>query len=174
MQTIWGIDLGGTKIEGVVLSSPSPDAVVIRKRIDTESHKGYQHIANQIVRLIHELEAETGYRAESVGLGTPGTVEPSNGLMKNCNTTCLNGMPLKDDLIKALNIPGRHSQRCQLFCACRSNDGDCSRCGSRFQLRIWRYYGGIFLCRRWGCISRKRRSAFRFERSARNWRRMGT
>ncbi len=105
MQTIWGIDLGGTKIEGVVLSSPSPDAVLIRKRIDTESFKGYQHIANQIVRLIRELEAETGYRAESVGIGTPGTVEPSTGLMKNCNTTCLNGMPLKEDLIKALNIP---------------------------------------------------------------------
>ncbi|HAO50520.1 MAG TPA: sugar kinase, partial [Runella sp.] len=47
MQTIWGIDLGGTKIEGVVLSSPSPDAVVIRKRIDTEAHKGYAHIASQ-------------------------------------------------------------------------------------------------------------------------------
>lgn len=105
MQTIWGIDLGGTKIEGVVLSSSSPDAVVIRKRIDTESHKGYQHIANQIVRLIRELEAETGYRAESVGIGTPGTVEPSTDLMKNCNTTCLNGMPLKADLMKALNIP---------------------------------------------------------------------
>jgi fructokinase len=105
MQTIWGIDLGGTKIEGVVLSSPSPDAVVIRKRIDTESHKGYQHIANQIVRLIRELEAETGYRAEKVGIGTPGTVEPSTGLMKNCNTTCLNGMPLKEDLVKTLNIP---------------------------------------------------------------------
>lgn len=105
MQTIWGIDLGGTKIEGVVLSSPSPDAVVIRKRIDTESHKGYQHIANQIVRLIRELEAETGYCAERVGIGTPGTVEPSTGLMKNCNTTCLNGMPLKEDLVKTLNIP---------------------------------------------------------------------
>lgn len=105
MQTIWGIDLGGTKIEGVVLSSSSPDAVVIRKRIDTESHKGYQHIANQIVRLIRELEAETGCRAESVGIGTPGTVEPSTGLMKNCNTTCLNDMPLKDDLVKTLNIP---------------------------------------------------------------------
>jgi predicted NBD/HSP70 family sugar kinase len=105
MQTIWGIDLGGTKIEGVVLSSPSPEAVVIRKRIDTESHKGYQHIADQIVRLIRELEAETGYRAESVGIGTPGTVEPSTGLMKNCNTTCLNGMPLQGDLRRALNIP---------------------------------------------------------------------
>jgi predicted NBD/HSP70 family sugar kinase len=105
MQTIWGVDLGGTKIEGVVLSSPSPDAVIIRKRIDTESHKGYQHIANQIVRLIRELEAETGYRAESVGIGTPGTVEPSTDLMKNCNTTCLNGMPLREDLMKALSIP---------------------------------------------------------------------
>lgn len=105
MQTIWGIDLGGTKIEGVVLSSPSPDAVIIRKRIDTESHKGYQHIANQIVRLIRELEAETGYRAESVGIGTPGTVEPATDLMKNCNTTCLNGMPLRADLMKTLNIP---------------------------------------------------------------------
>ncbi|WP_298349573.1 ROK family protein [Runella sp.] len=105
MQTIWGIDLGGTKIEGVVLSSPSPDAVIISKRIDTESHKGYQHIANQIVRLIRELEAETGYRAESVGIGTPGTVEPATDLMKNCNTTCLNGMPLRADLMKTLNIP---------------------------------------------------------------------
>lgn len=105
MKTIWGIDLGGTKIEGVVLSSPSPDAVVIRKRIDTESHKGYRHIANQIVKLIRELEAETGYRAESVGIGTPGTVEPSTGQMKNCNTTCLNGMPLKDNLTQMLNIP---------------------------------------------------------------------
>jgi len=44
MQTYWGIDLGGTKIEGVVLSAPSPDAVVIRKRIDTEAHLGYEHI----------------------------------------------------------------------------------------------------------------------------------
>lgn len=105
MQTIWGIDLGGTKIEGVILASPSPDAVIIRKRIDTESYKGYQHIVNQIVRLIRELEAETGHKAEKVGIGTPGTVEPSTGLMKNCNTTCLNDMPLKKDLMGLLGIP---------------------------------------------------------------------
>ena len=105
MQTIWGIDLGGTKIEGVVLSSPSPNAVVIRKRIDTEAHKGYHHIAGRIVDLIRDLEAETGYKADSVGIGTPGTVEPSTLLMKNCNTTCLNDMPLQGDLIQSLNIP---------------------------------------------------------------------
>ena len=105
MQTIWGIDLGGTKIEGVVLSSPSPDSVVIRKRIDTEAHKGYAHIASQIVRLVRELEAETGYKAEKIGVGTPGTVEPSTGLMKNCNTTCLNDMPLRSDLMSMLGIP---------------------------------------------------------------------
>lgn len=105
MQTIWGIDLGGTKIEGVVLSSPSPDAVIIRKRIDTEAHKGYEHIAGRIVELVRALEAETGFKAPSIGIGTPGTVEPSNGLMKNCNTTCLNDMPLQSDLTKALGIP---------------------------------------------------------------------
>lgn len=123
MQTIWGIDLGGTKIEGVVLSSSSPDAVVIRKRIDTESHKGYQHIANQIVRLIRELEAETGYRAEKVGIGTPGTVEPSTGLMKNCNTTCLNGMPLKEDLVKTLNIPVAIANDANCFALAESTMG---------------------------------------------------
>ncbi|AYQ31723.1 ROK family protein [Runella sp. SP2] len=105
MQTIWGIDLGGTKIEGVVLSSPSPDSVLIRKRIDTEAHKGYAHIASQIVRLVRELEAETGFKAEKIGVGTPGTVEPSTGLMKNCNTTCLNDMPLRSDLMSMLGIP---------------------------------------------------------------------
>lgn len=71
MQTIWGIDLGGTKIEGVVLSSPSPDAVIIRKRIDTEAHKGYEHIAGRIVELVLALEAETGFKAPSIGIGTP-------------------------------------------------------------------------------------------------------
>ena len=78
---------------------------MIRKRIDTEAHKGYAHIASQIVRLVRELEAETGFKAEKIGVGTPGTVEPSTGIMKNCNTTCLNDMPLRRDLMSMLGIP---------------------------------------------------------------------
>ncbi|MGA0560607.1 ROK family protein [Larkinella sp. VNQ87] len=105
MQTYWGIDLGGTKIEGVVLSAPSPDAVVVRKRIDTEADKGYGHIISQITKLVGLLKAETGYQPEHIGFGTPGTFDPARQVMKGCNTTCLNGMPLPQDLEKTLGVP---------------------------------------------------------------------
>ncbi|HEV7347237.1 ROK family protein [Telluribacter sp.] len=105
MQSYWGIDLGGTKIEGVILSSPSPDAVVFRHRIDTESHKGYQHIINRIATLVDIMKAETGYQPEALGIGTPGTLDPARQTMKGSNTTCLNGMPLHRDLQERLKIP---------------------------------------------------------------------
>ncbi len=103
MQTIWGIDLGGTKIEGVVLT---PDfKVLARRRIPTEKQFGYQHIISQIVKLVRLLEEETGHQPTTIGIGTPGTLTPSTQTMKNSNTTCLNGQPLKADLIKALKMP---------------------------------------------------------------------
>jgi fructokinase len=105
MNTIWGIDLGGTKIEGVVLSHPSPEFVIARRRIDTEAQHGYRHIVSQIKKLIELLEAETGIKASKVGIATPGTHDPTTNLMKGCNTTCLNGQPLKADLTKTLGIP---------------------------------------------------------------------
>ena len=105
MQTYWGIDLGGTKIEGVVLTAPSPDAVLIRKRIDTEANKGYDHILAQIVRLIDLLKSETGLTPSRVGFGTPGTFDPARQTMKNCNTTVLNGKPMKQDLARLLGVP---------------------------------------------------------------------
>lgn len=105
MQTYWGIDLGGTKIEGVVLSAPSPNAVIIRKRIDTEAQKGYDHILNQMVGLIDMLKAETGLQPERIGFSTPGTFDPARQAMKNCNTTVLNGKPMKQDLSRLLNLP---------------------------------------------------------------------
>ena len=123
MNTIWGIDLGGTKIEGVVLSAPSPDAVVIRKRIDTEAHLGYQHIVQQIKKLVQQLEAETGYRAERLGIATPGTLNPSSQTMKNSNTTCLNGMPLKADLEQTLQIPLKMANDANCFALAEATMG---------------------------------------------------
>lgn len=105
MQTYWGIDLGGTKTEGIVLSAPSPDAVVIRQRIDTEAHQGYDHILNQIIRLIDTLKAETGLKPDRIGFSTPGTFDPARQAMKNSNTTVLNGKPMKQDLARLLNLP---------------------------------------------------------------------
>ena len=104
MEPLWGIDLGGTKIEGVVLESKTEPNALKRLRVPTEADKGYHHILNQIVKLIEVLTAEVGMRPEKVGICTPGALDPNLGTMKNSNTTCLNGMPLKADLENILNM----------------------------------------------------------------------
>ncbi|PPK87218.1 N-acetylglucosamine kinase [Neolewinella xylanilytica] len=96
----FGIDLGGTKIEGVVMDDRG--AVVERRRIPTEREKGYDHIIGGIKRVVDQLEEVTGVTAERVGVGTPGTIDPPTGLMKNSNTVVLNGKPLGRDLEKLL------------------------------------------------------------------------
>jgi len=133
MQTYWGIDLGGTKIEGVVLSAPSPDAVVIRKRIDTEADKGYQHIINQITKLIDSLKAETGYQPDRIGFGTPGTFDPAHQYMKGCNTTCLNGMPLKQDLTRILGVPVEVANDANCFALAEATLGAVPEVAPNFQ-----------------------------------------
>jgi len=104
MEPLWGIDLGGTKIEGVVLESSTEPNALKRLRVPTEADKGYHHIMNQIVKLIEVLTAEIGMRPTKVGICTPGTLDPHTGTMKNSNTTCINGMPLKEDLENILNM----------------------------------------------------------------------
>ncbi len=102
MKPLWGIDLGGTKIEGVIFDSVEERALH-RLRLPTEAGGGYEHILSQIERLLILLEQESGRsRAASIGIGTPGAVEPSSGRMKNCNTTCLNGRELPKDLEEML------------------------------------------------------------------------
>lgn len=104
-EYLWGIDLGGTKIEGVVLDKSQNFKVLSRKRVPTEATKGYQHIIHQIKRLIDSQSAELGLRPLALGIGTPGAHDPQTQTMKNSNTTCLIGQPLKADLEKALGIP---------------------------------------------------------------------
>lgn len=102
---IWGIDLGGTKIEGVILPHAGSTTPIARLRIPTESSKGYEHIISQLVSLIELLKKESGLAPTKIGIGTPGTYDPVTGLHKNSNTTCLNGKPFKQDVEKALKVP---------------------------------------------------------------------
>lgn len=104
-NTLWGIDLGGTKIEGVILKSKEEPEVLLRKRIATEADKGYQHIINQIQLLINQMAEEIGFKPISIGIGTPGSTDPESGLLKNSNSTNLNHKPLHRDLEKLLKIP---------------------------------------------------------------------
>ena len=113
-MNIWGIDLGGTKIECAVLNKQSLE-VILRKRIPTEAEKGYSHILNQIKRLIAEISEALNEAPIQIGFGTPGVLEPETGTMKNCNTTCLNGKPLKKDLEEMLGHPVRMANDANCF-----------------------------------------------------------
>lgn len=104
-QPLWGIDLGGTKIEGAILPSLDNPVPVLRTRIDTEASKGYEHIINQIKKLVGEMQQQSGLAPQKIGFGTPGVLDPILQTMKNCNSTALNGQPLKKDLEEVLKIP---------------------------------------------------------------------
>lgn len=105
MNPLWGIDLGGTKIEGVVIESQESPKVLARMRVPTEQQGGYEHIISQIGKLIELLKKETGLSPERIGMGTPGTLAPRTQTMKNSNTTVLNGKPLRQDLANAFQLP---------------------------------------------------------------------
>ncbi len=95
-----GIDLGGTKIEGIIFDAGGKE--LFRKRIDTQQEGGCRHILNRIKELYNELAKEIQARPHTFGIGTPGAISPRTGLLKNSNTVCLNGQPLKSDLEKLL------------------------------------------------------------------------
>lgn len=104
-QALWGIDLGGTKIEGAILPSLDDPKPIIRHRIDTQGDRGYDHVIDRIALLVDEIASRTGLTPTRIGIGTPGVLDPTLQTMKNCNSTSLNGRPLQADLEKKLGIP---------------------------------------------------------------------
>jgi predicted NBD/HSP70 family sugar kinase len=95
---LWGVDLGGTKIECAVLDRQDPSRVIIRKRIDTEASKGYRHILQQVKRLVDEVADSLGESPFQIGFATPGVLDPRTQTMKNCNTVSMNGQAMAADL----------------------------------------------------------------------------
>jgi fructokinase len=102
--SLWGIDIGGTKMEGVILKSAKNPEVLFRDRVPTEASKGYDHILNQIKKLVDMMEAYAGFKPTAIGMGTPGVHDPKLGTMKNCNTIVMNGRTMKSDLEKMLGV----------------------------------------------------------------------
>jgi fructokinase len=93
-----GIDLGGTKIEIIALGEGGE--VLLRRRVATPQGD-YSATLHTMAALVAEAERELGM-CGSVGVGTPGTISRASGLVKNANSTCLNGQPLAVDLTAAL------------------------------------------------------------------------
>ena len=95
-----GMDLGGTKIEGIVLDAQGQE--IFRKRVDTRREEGYGPILQRIKSLYDDLAATVAHAPHTFGIGTPGAISPRSGLLKNSNTVCMNGQPVKADLEKLL------------------------------------------------------------------------
>ena len=114
-----GIDLGGTKIELIALAEAGGE--LLRRRAATPQGD-YRATVLAVAQLVEQAEAELGRRG-SVGVGTPGAVSRATGLMKNCNSTCLNGRPLQADLQAALGREVRLANDANCFALSEATDG---------------------------------------------------
>ena len=114
-----GIDLGGTKIELIALDASGN--TLLRRRVATPQND-YAATVAAIAALVKDAETTLG-QTGSVGIGTPGTVSPASGLMKNCNSTCLNGKPLQQDIERALGREVRMANDANCFALSEATDG---------------------------------------------------
>src|SRR5687768_7413151 len=103
-NSLWGIDLGGTKIEGAILKSSVDPQSLFRNRVPTEADQGYEHILSQAKKMVDLMQAEAGFKPARIGFSTPGVLDPKLGTMKNCNTVAMNGKPMKNDLERILGV----------------------------------------------------------------------
>ena len=115
-----GIDLGGTKTEGIVMDVDGN--ILHRERRPTPQAKGYAAILTNIQELVLDLERRTGGTCR-VGIGMPGAISPVTGLQKNSNTVCLNGMPVKENLEGSLARPIRIANDANCFELSEALDG---------------------------------------------------
>ena len=114
-----GVDLGGTKIEAIALD----DDGTIRARSRVASTPGdYAATLAAISDLVRDVESSIGGHA-SVGIGMPGTLSPVTGLVRNANSTWLNGKPFADDLERTLDRPVRIANDADCFTLSEAVDG---------------------------------------------------
>ena len=133
-----GIDLGGTKVEAVALSEGGAELMRFRRPTPLGD---YEATVNLIVEMVAELEAASG-DATSVGLGTPGTIDPVSGLMKNSNSIALNGRPLDKDLATALSRDIAMANDADCFTVSEAHDGGGAGAGVVFGVILGTGVGG--------------------------------
>jgi len=115
-----GIDLGGTKTEGIVLNPAGCE--LLRTRYPTPQAEGYSAILSTIVSLVHELERSVDENC-TVGIGTPGAISLADGSLRNSNTVCLIGKPIVADLARELGRPIRMENDANCFALSEAIDG---------------------------------------------------
>jgi len=133
-----GIDLGGTKIEGVVLDERGD--ILFRQRVATPAGD-YPATLDAVAAIVHTLEHQCGHRCD-VGVGTPGALSPLDGRLRNANSTCLNGQCLDRDLGERLKRPVRIANDADCFTLSEAHDGAARDAASVFGVIIGTGTGG--------------------------------
>ncbi len=137
-----GIDLGGTKIEVIALDhmAGGQSSVLLRHRVPTPAGD-YNGILNTVAELVEFTERETG-QSGSVGIGTPGAIAPSTGLLKNSNSIVLNGKPLDCDLAARLGRPIRMENDANCLALSEAVDGAAANANVVFGVILGTGVGG--------------------------------
>lgn len=133
-----GIDLGGTKIEGIALDEAG--ATLASHRLATPRGE-YRAILQAIADVVVRLEQITGRRG-SIGIGTPGALSPASGLLRNSNSTELNGRPVKTDLESLLGREIRIANDANCFALSEAVDGAAAGAACVFGVIIGTGVGG--------------------------------
>lgn len=134
----FGIDLGGTKIELIALDAGGHET--LRRRVPTPQDDYLATVA-AVAALVHQAEFKLG-QSGSIGIGTPGAISPATGLMKNGNSTCLNGQPLQQDLERALNREVRLANDADCLALSEATDGAAAGADSVFGVILGTGVGG--------------------------------
>jgi len=133
-----GIDLGGTKIEGIALARDG--SVPVRLRVPTP-RGDYDGTVEAIADLVARIERALGQSA-TVGIGMPGAISPATGLVKNANSVWLNGRPLAEDLVARLGRPVRLANDANCFALSEASDGAAAGCTCVFGVIVGTGTGG--------------------------------
>jgi fructokinase len=141
-----GIDLGGSKTEIAAFDATGTE--LLRQREPTPSND-YAATLALIAKLVNDAERELGERA-TVGIGTPGALSPSTGLMRNSNSTCLNLQPVKIDLQRTLRREVRLANDANCFALSEAHDGAAAGAASVFGVIIGTGTGGGIVIN--GCV----------------------
>ena len=134
----FGLDLGGTKMEAVLLDNTGE--IVWRERRPTPA-EDYQAIIETIAALVAQAAIETAQEM-TVGIGMPGSLSPKTGLARNSNTQCLNGQAIKQDLESAMAREVRLANDANCFALSEATDGAGAGAQSVFGVIIGTGCGG--------------------------------
>jgi fructokinase len=133
-----GIDLGGSKIE--IIAIDDGGEVRFRKRVATPAGD-YAALVSCVCTLVGECESALG-RSGTIGVATPGAVSLRSGTLKNANSTCLNGRPLREDLERRLGRAVRLANDANCFALSEAIDGAAAGCAVVFGVILGTGVGG--------------------------------